>query len=97
MGMGIILTTAFLSAGIVYFGQSSDMTGIQTISVPEHSRLSRETDVLLYFAAPGKPNLTTETRSVSFSELSEISGKVILNELIKGPRGKLSRTLPSET
>ncbi len=53
--------------------------------------------VTLYFSGEKEEYLTGEKREISSKEDAQEEAKEIIHELIKGPKGKLIRTLPPRT
>jgi len=59
--------------------------------------IEEKKEVILYFSDPESQYLVGEKRKILKKNNLREEGKETINELIKGPRGKLIPTLPSQT
>ena len=84
------MLAAYISGGPPFPGRSGKKAGSAEIDYPEKAQVN------LYFADDQNVYLMAEPRSVSRPPDNAGFGRVIIESLIKGPRGELVRTIPEE-
>ena len=92
----LIIALIIITSGIIYF--LVQYGGVLISKDLLKNYLSRrEIEVDLYFGNPNSDNLIRESRKITkvFSQQQKITKAI--EELIKGPKGKLIRTIPSTT
>jgi len=84
------MLAAYISGGAPFSGRSGKKAGSAEVIYPEKAQVN------LYFADDQNVYLISEQRSVSHPSDPAEFGRVIIEALIKGPRGGLVRTIPEE-
>ncbi len=85
------LLAAYIAGGPPFSGRSGKKAGSAEVNYPEKAQVN------LYFADDQNVYLMAEPRSVSRPPDTAGFGRVIIESLIKGPRGELIRTIPEES
>ncbi len=84
------MLAAYISGGPPFSGRSGKKAGSAEVNYPEKAQVN------LYFADDQNVYLRSEQRSVPRPPDPAEFGRVIIESLIKGPRGELVRTIPEE-
>jgi spore germination protein GerM len=84
------MLAAYIAGGPPFSGRSGKKAGSAEVNYPEKAQVN------LYFADDRNMYLTAEPRNVSRPPDTAGFGRVIIESLIKGPRGELLRTIPEE-
>jgi spore germination protein GerM len=84
------MLAAYISGGPPFSGLSGKKAGSAEVNYPEKAQVN------LYFADNENVYLRSEQRSVPRPPDPAEFGRVIIESLIKGPRGELVRTIPEE-
>ena len=84
------MLAAYISGGPPFSERSGKKAGSAEVNYPEKAQVN------LYFADDQNVYLRSEQRSVPRPPDPAEFGRVIIESLIKGPRGELVRTIPEE-
>jgi len=84
------MLAAYISGGPPFSGRSGKKAGSTEVNYPEKAQVN------LYFADEQNVYLRSEQRSVPRPPDPAEFGRVIIESLIKGPKGALVRTIPEE-
>src|ERR1700745_3255793 len=102
IGVVLFLSTVSVLASFVKplpapAGRNSQTATPAQLAKPEEPQNQRKINVKLYFANDDSTQLIPEERSVVYHDVLSAQANEILQELIKGPEGKLAATIPTDT